>query len=123
LCVGQINLGVGLGGKMQRVMRGTLVAGLAIVFAWTSTAFANSCSNLTVLGTCDESGLREGNLGIYAVGTFRIEDESDESKQPMFNLSTVNCEKKVDDAGKAALATPGKGEGSNETAELWLFIK
>ena len=31
-------------------------------------------------------------FGIYAAGTFRITGEADESKQPMFNLATVNCE-------------------------------
>jgi hypothetical protein len=49
----------------------------------------------------DESGLRESDFGISATGTFRIEDEADESKQPMFNLAMVNCEKQTDDMGKA----------------------
>jgi hypothetical protein len=42
-------------------------------------------------------------FGIYTVGTFKITGEADESKQPMFNLATVNCEKQSDDAGRASL--------------------
>jgi hypothetical protein len=55
------------------------------------------------MGTWDESGLRESEYGISAVGTFRIAEEADESKQPMFNLALINCEKQFDDAGKASL--------------------
>src|SRR4029077_19882690 len=40
---------------------------------------------------------------LYAAGTFRIQGESDESKQPMFNLATVSCETKFDDAGKEGM--------------------
>jgi hypothetical protein len=53
----------------------------------------NSCANVDVIGTFDESGLRESEYGIYAAGTFRIEGEGDEKKQPMFNLAMINCEK------------------------------
>jgi hypothetical protein len=63
-----------------------------------STALANSCSNVDVMGSFDESGLRENEYGIYAAGTFRIAGEEDESKQPMFNFATINCEKQSDDA-------------------------
>ena len=73
------------------------------VFAEAAPASANSCLNVDVIGTYDESGLTESDYGIYATGTFRIQDEGDESKQPMFNLATVNCEKQTDDAGKASL--------------------
>src|SRR5262249_34480300 len=59
--------------------------------------------NVNVIGTFDESGLRESEFGINAAGTFRIEGEADESKQPMFNLATVNCEKQFDDRGRASL--------------------
>src|SRR5262249_38707705 len=66
----------------------------------TSTALANSCANVNVIGVpFDESGLRESQYGIYADGTFRIAGEEDESKQPMFNLATINCEKQSDDLG------------------------
>jgi N-acetylmuramoyl-L-alanine amidase len=56
-----------------------------------------------VIGSFDESGLRESDFGIYAAGTFRIEGEADEGKQPMFNLATIDCEKQLDDTGKASL--------------------
>jgi hypothetical protein len=49
------------------------------------------------MGTFDQSGLNESEFGIYAVGTFRIQGEEDESKQPFFNISTVDCEKQTDD--------------------------
>jgi hypothetical protein len=79
------------------------IAGALVGYLNTRAAFANSCSNVDVIGTFDESGLRESDYGIYAAGTFRIQGESDESKQPMFNLATVSCETKLDDAGKAAM--------------------
>jgi hypothetical protein len=50
--------------------------------------------------TFDESGITENDYQIYAAGTFRVEGEGDESKQPMFNLSTVDCEKQRDDTGR-----------------------
>jgi hypothetical protein len=55
------------------------------------------------MGPFDESGLRESDFGIYASGTFRIEGEGDEGKQPMFNLATINCEKQLDNMGNASL--------------------
>ena len=58
---------------------------------------------MDVIGTFDQSGLRENEFGIYAVGTFRIAGEEDESKQPMFNLASINCEKQPDDMGKVSL--------------------
>jgi hypothetical protein len=59
--------------------------------------------NVNVIGTFDESGLRESQYGIYAAGTFRIANEGDEEKQPLFNLSTIACENQLDDAGKTSL--------------------
>jgi hypothetical protein len=87
---------------VQRAIRDGFIAALLLVFSGTA-ALANSCSNVNVIGTFDESGLRDNDFGIYAAGTFRIQNESDESKQPLFNLATVSCEKKVDNAGKAAM--------------------
>jgi len=57
---------------------------IAALLGFTSTAYANSCSNVDAFSSNDESGLRESEFGIYAVGTFRIEGEEDESKQPVF---------------------------------------
>jgi hypothetical protein len=61
---------------------------------------ANSCANLNVLGTYDQSGLNESEFGISAVGSFRIQDEPDENRQPNFNLAMINCEKQTDDTGR-----------------------
>jgi hypothetical protein len=83
-------------------IRDGFIAALLLVFSH-AAAFANSCSNVNVIGTHDQSGLQESDYGIYAAGTFRTQGESDESKQPMFNLSTVWCETKPDDAGKTAM--------------------
>jgi hypothetical protein len=58
---------------------------------------------VNVIGTFDESGLRESEYGISAAGTFRVEGETDESKQPMFNLARVDCENQSDDTGKVSL--------------------
>jgi hypothetical protein len=85
-----------------------LIAGLLALFGYTSTAdtstaHVNSCSNVNVLGTYDRSGLQESGYGISAVGTFRIQGEEDEGKQPMFNLAMVNCEYQPDDSGKRSL--------------------
>ena len=84
-------------------IRDAFIASLLGIFGYTSMACANSCENVDVMGSFDESGLRESDFGIYAAGTFRIAGEGDESKQPMFNLATINCEKQLDDVGKANL--------------------
>jgi hypothetical protein len=83
--------------------RGAFIASLLGIIGYASTACANSCANVDVIGSFDESGLRESEFGIYAAGTFRIEGEGDESKQPMFNLATIDCEKQPDDTGKLSL--------------------
>jgi hypothetical protein len=67
-----------------------LVSVLALVTS-TTPIWANSCSNVAIMGTYDRSGIEEYGDGINAVGTFRIEEEKDESKQPYFNLVTINC--------------------------------
>ena len=67
-----------------------LVSVLALVTS-TTPIWANSCSNIDIFGTYDRSGIEEYGDRINAVGTFRIEEEKDESKQPDFNLVTINC--------------------------------
>jgi len=84
-------------------IRDAFIASLLGIFGYAGAAYANSCSNLNVIGTYDQSGLAESEYGIYAVGTFRIENEQNESKQPMFNLATVDCEKQTDDTGRVSL--------------------
>jgi len=76
---------------------------IATLLGYASAACANSCSNVDVIGTFDESGIRENDYQIYAAGTFRVEGEVDESKQPMFNLTTVDCEKRRDDMDRVSL--------------------
>jgi hypothetical protein len=81
-----------------------LIASLLGMFGYTGTAAAvNSCANVNVIGTFDESGLRESEFGIYAAGTFRIAGEADESNQPLFNLATIDCVRQSDDMGKVSL--------------------
>jgi len=79
------------------------IASLLGIIGYVSTAYANSCANVDVIGTFDESGLRESDFGIYAAGTFRIAGEENEGKQPMFNLAMINCEKQSDDKGRVGL--------------------
>jgi hypothetical protein len=84
------------------LIREVIIASLLGILGCEGVAYAsNSCSNVDTIGTYDESGLHESAFGINAVGTFRIADETDESKQPMFNLATVSCEKQTDEMGKA----------------------
>jgi hypothetical protein len=83
-------------------IRGVFV-GLLGIFGHASTACANSCANVDVIGTFDQSGLQESEFGINAVGTFRIAGETDESKQPMFNFATIDCEKQSNQIVKASL--------------------
>jgi hypothetical protein len=78
-------------------IRNTFVASLIGIFGYASAACANSCGNVVTFGSYDESGLRESEFGISAVGTFRIEGEEDESKQPLFNLTKIDCEKYPED--------------------------
>jgi hypothetical protein len=90
------------------------------------------CANLNVIGTFDESGIHESEYGIYAVGTFRIAREADESTQPMFNLAMVNCEKQSDAMGRVSLeckvtwasvyANPDKPETDNPNCSLDLDV-
>jgi hypothetical protein len=67
-------------------IRNAFIASLLGIFGYTTTAWANSCANVNAFSSFDESGLRESEFGISAFGTFRIEGEADEGKQPMFNL-------------------------------------
>jgi hypothetical protein len=109
-------------------VRNAFIVGLFGILGYASTAYANSCSNVDVIGTYDESGLRETEFGINAFGTFRIAEETDESKQPMFNLSVVNCGKQIDDAGSSSItckvtmaivsAVSGKPDTDNPNCSL-----
>jgi hypothetical protein len=63
-------------------IRHFFVASVLAVFGYASAAYANSCANMNVIGTYDESGLHESEYGIYAVRTFRVAEERDEAKQP-----------------------------------------
>jgi hypothetical protein len=85
-----------------RAVLHVFIASLLGIF-YASAALANSCGNVNVIGTYDESGLHESDYGIYAVGTFRIAEEADESKQPLFNLSSVDCKKQRDDMDRVSL--------------------
>ncbi|HZP79740.1 MAG TPA: hypothetical protein VFB45_26640 [Pseudolabrys sp.] len=83
-------------GRTRLRIRDAFIASLLGIVGYAGTASANSCANVDVMGSFDESGLRENASGIYAAGTFRIAGEEDESKQPMFNLAMINCEKSDD---------------------------
>ena len=80
-------------------IRCAFIASMLGIVGYTSTALANSCANVDVIGSFDESGLRESEYGIYAAGTFRIAREQDESKQPMFHLAMISCEKQSNGIG------------------------
>jgi hypothetical protein len=67
-----------------------------------ATSF-NSCMNVDVIGSFDDVNIHESDYGINVAGTFRIADELDESRQPMFNLSSIDCEKQTDENGKSSL--------------------
>ena len=68
--------------------------------SYPTVMFANSCSNVTIHGSFDESRINDNNYGISAAGTFRIEGETDESKQPLFNLTSLDCDKQSDDTNQ-----------------------
>jgi hypothetical protein len=89
-----------VGRSVAMLIRHTFIVSLLAVFGYASAASANSCSNVDVIGTFNRSGLEENEDVVYAVGTFRIQGEEDEGKQPMFNFTTVNCEKQVDEMGR-----------------------
>lgn len=84
-------------------IRDAFIACLLGIVGYTSTASANSCSNMAAFSSYDQSGLVESEYGISSVGTFRIAGEEDESEQPNFNLAFINCEKQSDDTGKVSL--------------------
>lgn len=75
------------------------VCAFALAGSASAASNLNSCSNVSIMGIYDGSGLHEysfglpeGSFRISAAGTFRIADEEDENKQPMFNLAEVGCE-------------------------------
>lgn len=78
---------------------------LLIVCCYASTTLAgtpNSCSNVISDSLMDDQTvelLPDGN--IRAIGTFRIEGEADEGKQPMFNINNIWCHKEFDDSGNS----------------------
>lgn len=88
---------------MAMFIRRAFIASLLGMLGYASAACANSCANVAAFGLNDESGLRESEYGIYAVGTFRIAGEGDESKQPMFNLTQIDCKKQTDEMGRVSL--------------------
>ena len=74
------------------LIRHVFIASSLAIFGYASAAYAqlNACSNVNV-GALFRFG--ETDIGIHAIGTFRIEDEKDEDKQPGFNVAHVDCEK------------------------------
>jgi hypothetical protein len=98
-----LRIAVSVAGFGAMFIRNVIIVSLLGVLGCASTAYAaNSCSNVDSFSSNDRSGLDESTFGINAVGTFRIAGEADESKQPMFNLTKVACEKQIDDAGKVS---------------------
>src|SRR5262249_20984926 len=73
-------------------IRHAFIASLLAIFGYVSAASANSCSNVTVHGSYDQPIVQDYQIAIRAAGTFRIEGETDESKQPMFNLAIISCQ-------------------------------
>jgi hypothetical protein len=61
------------------------------IVGYASAASANSCSNVTIHGSYDQPIVQDYQAAIRATGTFRIEGEADESKQPLFNLAIIRC--------------------------------
>jgi hypothetical protein len=82
-------------------VRNALV-GLSLGMFGCSAAYAaNSCANLDAFSAYDQPPLRETSFGVGGVGTFRIAGETDENKQPNFNLAFIDCESETDDRGRA----------------------
>lgn len=63
-------------------------------------SWANSCSNLYIHGSFDDNKVVETDTSIHAAGTFRIEGEAEENKQPDFNLTMIDCDKSSISKGK-----------------------
>jgi hypothetical protein len=84
------------------IIRDTFIGVLLGMFGYLSVACAaNSCANLDTFGSYDQHPSRENSFGIGGVGTFRIEGEADENKQPNFNLAFIDCDTQNDDMGRA----------------------
>ncbi|MGY3583069.1 hypothetical protein ACVIGB_007867 [Bradyrhizobium sp. USDA 4341] len=84
-------------------IRTILIVSLLAVCGHFPAHAANSCANLDIIGTFDRSGLQESEFGISAVGSFRIQNEPDENKQPNFNVTMINCAQQTDENGKSSL--------------------
>ena len=53
-------------------IRGAFIASLLGIVGYTSTALANSCSNVDVMGSFDESGLRVNEYGYMRLEHFEL---------------------------------------------------
>jgi hypothetical protein len=63
-------------------------------------ASENSCANVVSDSSMDDPPLKTfDNMDGYirGIGTFRIEGEADEGKQPMFNVNRMDCSKEYDE--------------------------
>ncbi len=85
----------------------TFVMLLAMVgIAMAGDRHINSCSNVIIHGSHDQKGITYvGGFGLRAVGTFRIQGESDESKQPMFGISDISCDFEEENKLKCKVTT------------------
>ena len=88
-----------MGSGSLTFIRSALIGLAAGTLACASAAHsANSCSNIDSFSSYDQRPLREDGLG--GVGSFRIAGETDENRQPNFNLAFVDCEQQTDNVGK-----------------------
>lgn len=86
-------------------IRHAFIASLLAICGSASTACAqvNSCSNVGIIGFGYRELVGEPKQGIAADGTFRIEGEPDENKQPWFSLTNVACDKQPDNTAIARI--------------------
>jgi hypothetical protein len=109
--------------KEKTMVAAKTVASAAMLLAMVGNAVAgdrhtNSCSNVSIHGSHDQKGIiYVGVFGLRAVGTFRIQNELDESKQPMFNINEVSCAFEEENKLKCKIMTASvwAAEGSPNT--------
>ncbi|MDH2406611.1 hypothetical protein QCM77_43220 [Bradyrhizobium sp. SSUT18] len=87
---------------MMIFFRNALVGPSFGMFGCSAAYAASSCASIDAFSSYDQTPLRETSFGVGGVGTFRIAGETDENKQPNFNLAFIDCESETDDRGAGA---------------------
>jgi hypothetical protein len=111
--------------RLRPMARTVVVVILAALPATANAAHINSCSNVTTLFSYYFTDKLSEGYGFRGRGTFRIPGETDEAKQPMYNLVELSCSRKEDTkelectlTEATVSASPGAPDASSPSCHL-----